>query len=131
MIAIQAIILAIIYVIMTVVYILAVRPYEHFPVVTLVVQSLLWLVYIALIVYDTNCLVAGSCVAWAWLRTFLYAIIPAIVIYGLVIYLTEQANVKKAFKDAERAAAEKEDEEAVEEFKSAPRMRRPQRPQWF
>lgn len=36
----------------------------------------LWLLYIGIFTYDTNCLTRGSCDVWSWIRTILHIIIP-------------------------------------------------------
>ena len=43
-------------------------------IISLIIMALL----ITLIVYDTNCLTAGQCNTWSWIRTALYVILPII-----------------------------------------------------
>lgn len=43
-------------------------------IISLIIMALL----ITLIVYDTNCLTAGQCNTWSWIRTALYIILPII-----------------------------------------------------
>ena len=43
-------------------------------IISLIIMALL----ITLIVYDTNCLTAGQCNTWSWVRTALYIILPII-----------------------------------------------------
>ncbi len=43
-----------------------------------VVGMITWVVYVTLIVYDTNCLVRGGCSIWSWVRTVLYIVMPIV-----------------------------------------------------
>lgn len=48
---------------------------------------LLWLAWIAVTVYDTECLVAGDCIIYSWIRTIFYIIMPIIFIILLLSVL--------------------------------------------
>jgi preprotein translocase subunit SecG len=62
-------------------------------------QKLLWLLvflpFSALVVYDTECLVRGNCMEWAWIRTTLYALLPVIFLILLVIMLINSDSFTK------------------------------------
>jgi hypothetical protein len=49
-----------------------------------IVMFALFLCYILLLVYDTDCLTAGECSIWSWIRTVLYVIFPVLF---LIFYL--------------------------------------------
>jgi|APGre2960657444_1045066.scaffolds.fasta_scaffold426298_1 hypothetical protein len=86
--SIPATILAIIYVIYTVLNVtLAVRDKSFNS--GFVVAMFLWLAIALLIVYDTACLTSGQCTAWSWIRTVLYAIIPILLIITFMNTLTQ------------------------------------------
>lgn len=53
-------------------------------IVSIFIQSL-WMI---LLIYDTKCLVEGNCNTWAWVRTILMLLIPAI----LIILMTAKAG---------------------------------------
>ena len=108
----QAIIIAVIYAILTVVYVLAARPYNTLPKLQIAIGSVVWFIYVFMMIYDTNCLVNGHCVVWAWIRTVVYIILPTVM---MILLLT-------IWKSGSKKAAE---EKAKEEFKSAPKK------QWF
>jgi len=50
------------------------------------------LLFVALIMYDTNCLTAGNCYAWSWIRTILYLISILTTISAVV---TVTYNIRK------------------------------------
>lgn len=104
----QAIIIAVIYAILTVVYVLAARPYNTLPKVQIAIGSVVWFIYVFMMIYDTNCLVNGNCVVWAWIRTVMYVLIPIVIV---ILLLTIWKSDSK--------------EKAKEEFKSVPKK------QWF
>lgn len=54
---------------------------------TTVLGILLSLGFVALIVYDTECLSAGGCTIWSWIRTVLYIIVPSLILIGLAYAL--------------------------------------------
>jgi len=45
-----------------------------------ITASIMTLIYVGLLIYDTNCLTKGQCNVWSWIRTILYLILPIIVI---------------------------------------------------
>lgn len=47
-------------------------------IVAYIISLIITLLLITLIVYDTNCLTAGQCNTWSWVRTSLYVILPII-----------------------------------------------------
>jgi FtsH-binding integral membrane protein len=54
-------------------------------------KALIWLLvalpFSAILLYDTECLLRGNCSAWAWVRTTLYILLPAIFLILLVLRL--------------------------------------------
>lgn len=58
-----------------------------------VIALIIYLLFVAVTTYDTECLVEGKCMIWSWVRTVLYAVIPTIVI---VIYIYALATKDKA-----------------------------------
>jgi hypothetical protein len=99
--SVPATILAIIYVIYTVLNVtLAVRD-KKFG-IGFVFATALWIAIALLIVYDTACLTSGQCTVWSWVRTVLYAIIPILIIVIFMTALTSPAPAPEAPKE-ERA----------------------------
>jgi hypothetical protein len=50
------------------------------------VLTISMIVYVAFMVFDTNCLVMGQCGVYAWVRTALWSIIPLIAIIIFVVF---------------------------------------------
>lgn len=46
----------------------------------------LWLMFAAVTIYDTDCLVLGGCGTWSWIRTVLYMLAPIISIAGALVW---------------------------------------------
>ena len=54
-----------------------------------------WAIFIAVVVYDTNCLVVGDCNVWSWIRTILYLLLPIVVIIVLFVFMAKQKKNNK------------------------------------
>lgn len=103
MLSIQATILAIIYIIVIVMGIITaiidtVKQRKNgiitpsWVIFTQVVAFFFWLIFIALLIYDTDCLTTGNCNVWSWIRTILYAILPVLGIVFMVLGYRHQAQ---------------------------------------
>jgi hypothetical protein len=79
-------VLAIVYLILTTISVIAMILQKTFSVFT-TLGTLLWLATASLIVYDTHCLTAGNCTTWSIIRTVLYLIIPVITIIVMLFAL--------------------------------------------
>ena len=73
----QALILAIVYVLCVIVGLVMTIKAGVFNILSFI-GVLLTLAFIALLVYDTQCLTSGNCTAWSWVRTVIYILFPAI-----------------------------------------------------
>lgn len=73
----QAWILAIVYILSTIIGLIMTikaRAFNAFSFIGLLFS----LGFIALLVYDTQCLTSGNCTVWSWIRTILYVFFPTI-----------------------------------------------------
>lgn len=59
-----------------------------------ITTSIITLIYVALLIYDTNCLTAGQCNVWSWIRTVLYLILPIIIIIAEISMIRQFRNAK-------------------------------------
>ena len=75
--SVPAIILAIVYGLCLTIGIVMSVVKHQFNVLT-AISFLFSAAFIALLIYDTQCLTAGSCNTWSWIRTILYVIFPVI-----------------------------------------------------
>lgn len=89
---IQSIMLTVTYVIVTV--LAAVMTFTPPIKASGIMFLLLWVMFAMLIVYDTDCVVSGGCVAWSWVRTVLYMLLPMItsVILMVVIFMRKDKD---------------------------------------
>lgn len=103
MLSIQATILAIIYIIVIVLAVIAaimdtVKQRKigittpSWVIFMQVIAFFMWLIFIALLIYDTDCLTSGNCNIWSWIRTILYAILPVLGIVFMVIGYRQQGK---------------------------------------
>jgi hypothetical protein len=60
-----------------------------------VVGLFIWILNVAILLYDTECLLAGNCYVWSWIRTVLYSIIPTIVIVLVVLSLGKKDDTNE------------------------------------
>ena len=51
-----------------------------------IISLLISIIPIVMITYDTNCLTAGNCNMWSWIRTFLHLLPFIILIIVILIY---------------------------------------------
>jgi hypothetical protein len=91
MISVQSVIIAIVYILCLIVGLLTIIKQNKVSVGS-IIGMLFCLGFIALLVYDTNCLTNGACGVWSWIRTILYIIFPII---GLIIALVALVKPKK------------------------------------
>ena len=84
--SIQALILAVLYIIIIVVALITSIAKHTFTISTFL-NSIVSIGICALIVYDTNCLTSGGCTPWSWIRTTLYALLPIVALLGFVYSL--------------------------------------------
>lgn len=68
------------------------------------VSLILYLLFVAITTYDTECLVEGKCIIWSWIRSVIYMIIPVIII---IIYLYALAASSKSKNAIEQEAKRK------------------------
>jgi protein-S-isoprenylcysteine O-methyltransferase Ste14 len=73
----QALVLAIVYVLSVVIGLIMTIKAGAFNAAAFV-GVLVTLAFIALLVYDTQCLTVGNCTTWSWVRTVLYVFFPAL-----------------------------------------------------
>lgn len=73
----QSLVLAIVYVLSLVVGLFMTVKAGAFNVAAFI-GTVLTLAFIALLVYDTQCLTTGNCTTWSWIRTVLYIFFPAL-----------------------------------------------------
>ena len=45
-----------------------------------IMWSMVYLLVVAALIYDTDCLIRGRCTQWSWARTTVYSIVPIAVI---------------------------------------------------
>lgn len=57
------------------------------------------LLFIALIVYDTNCLVTGGCKTWSWIRTIVYSLL---IVWTVVLTLWVLIQSRKLSKQVQQ-----------------------------
>ena len=94
MISAQSVIIAIVYILCLIVAIVAIIKQNMLTIGSGVV-IIFYLAFIALLVYDTNCLTKGTCGTWSWIRTILYVIFPIIsLIAALIALLKTNENEK-------------------------------------
>lgn len=79
----QAITILIVYALLSIALIISAG--VSIPVIVSIIIQTLWMF---LLIYDTKCLVEGKCNTWAWVRTILMLLIPAI----LIILMTAKAG---------------------------------------
>lgn len=65
------------------------------------------IIFIAIYIFDTNCLTTGSCNIWSWVRTIFYLLTVALTLW-LVIYVS--VKIKKLNEELEEQEREREDE---------------------
>ena len=53
---------------------------------------LIYIGFIALITYDTNCLTIGNCGIWSWVRTIFYIIFPVLTMIMLLVSLFKKKD---------------------------------------
>ena len=71
---------------------------------------IIWVAIFAILIYDTECLVTGSCGMWSWVRTILWSIIPIFVIVVLIMAMVRnkrrmEASSRRIMMEAEQKAA--------------------------
>lgn len=76
----------------------------------MLVSFIIYLVFMGVTVYDTECLVRGDCNVWAWIRTVLYTILPVILIVVL-FHRIGQGNTAQGGTERETADEKNEKEE--------------------
>lgn len=64
----------------------------------MILPVLIWIALIALMVYDTNCLTAGECGVWSWIRTIIFTLIPILMIVLIVFVLSSGSMLLTAMK---------------------------------
>lgn len=89
-----ALILLIVYILIIILSIITAILNKKFGGVT-IISLILSMGFVALIVYDTECLIAGGCTIWSWIRTVLYIIFPV-----LFLILLAYALASGSFKDS-------------------------------
>lgn len=89
----QALILLIVYVLCLIVALISSITYKQFNVYT-GISLLFTLLFVILLTYDTNCLTAGNCGTWSWIRTVLYVILPIIFLIMTLISFSQGAASK-------------------------------------
>ena len=52
-----------------------------------VIALLTSIVFLALVVYDTQCLTVGACTTWSWIRSVMYVLVPVISLIMLIVSL--------------------------------------------
>lgn len=67
---------------------------------------ILSVLFYAVTVYDTECLVVGNCHAWSWIRTILYLIIPTIYVVTYIWAMVKLAKMKKEAQNANTVTQE-------------------------
>lgn len=87
-ITIQAFIIAIIYLILIIIGLIA--SFKNHAYVSGIISAIFALLFTALLVYDTNCLTSGNCNVWSIVRTVLYLILPIIVLVIMFIGLFQK-----------------------------------------
>jgi ABC-type dipeptide/oligopeptide/nickel transport system permease component len=68
-------------------------------VISYIISLIIMVLLITLIVYDTNCLTAGQCNTWSWVRTALYIILPIIslVLSTIALFMSfKSTNTEKS-----------------------------------
>lgn len=53
------------------------------------------ILFLCLTVYDTNCLTAGNCGVWSWIRTILYVLIPLIALVIMFVSFFKGKDITK------------------------------------
>ena len=66
-----------------------------------IIAVLIWIVQVVILCYDTECLVAGNCHVWSWIRTILYLIVPTIVLIFVIIEMVKKGKNKNNSKKQE------------------------------
>lgn len=71
---------------------------------------IIWVAIFAILIYDTECLVTGSCGMWSWVRTILWSIIPIFVIVVLIMAMVRnkrrmEESSRRIMMEAEQKAA--------------------------
>lgn len=71
---------------------------------------IIWVAIFAILIYDTECLVTGSCGMWSWVRTVLWSIIPIFVIVVLIMAMVRnrrrmEESSRRIMMEAEQKAA--------------------------
>lgn len=61
----------------------------------LLIQSILALLMVALVVYDTNCLTSGNCVVWSWIRSLWMALGNVLFIIISIMFMVKTKNLVK------------------------------------
>jgi type VI protein secretion system component VasK len=101
----QAWVLLVVYIISTIITTYQLRKSSPGVIVGFVIG---WLVFICILVYDTNCLVVGDCRVWSWVRTFFYLIVPIIVIVLFFLFIGKAKELEKEKEDTKDKEVSKE-----------------------
>jgi len=56
---------------------------------------ILGLLFAAITIYDTQCLVGGGCIVWSWIRTVLYCILPIVAIIAFFMSFGKEKKEKQ------------------------------------
>lgn len=60
---------------------------------------ILALLFAAITIYDTQCLVGGGCIVWSWIRTVLYCILPIVAIIAFFMSFGKEKKEKNEVVD--------------------------------
>ena len=58
---------------------------------------------IILVTYDTECLVRGECRGWSWIRTFIYSIMPIVMVVMLILAMVKKNKNKGVVQEEAKA----------------------------
>lgn len=57
-----------------------------------IIGLFIWLIFVVLLIYDTDCLTTGNCNVWSWIRTILYLILPVLGIVFTILGFRQLAK---------------------------------------
>ncbi len=71
-------------------------------ILTTIFSLLVSVLFIALTMYDTQCLITGGCTVWSWIRTYLYLLIALFMIIGVIYLIIIKKKYEKLQKQQQR-----------------------------
>lgn len=98
----QAVTIALFYFIMF--FIIAFISFKNLPFLAALKVLAPYLIMTVLLIYDTDCLVAGGCFVYSWIRTVLYLIVIITAIFVVSLSIFSVSNVAAAASQAANTA---------------------------